>query len=73
MSKPNDGGDAFPCNGTRGMSLRDYFAAKAMQAIIAAGHKYSWDESAISDEDVYSAKHAYQCADAMLVAREAAP
>jgi len=41
MSKNETGGNAFPFEGTHslrpsnGMSLRDYFAAKAMQALIA--------------------------------------
>ena len=43
----------------KGMTLRDYFAAKAMQALI---HKNYFD---------VAAKEAYQMADAMLKAREA--
>jgi hypothetical protein len=49
---------------TTGMSLRDYFAAKAMQAIVSRG---------IVEEvplEVY-ASNAYKMADAMLKAREA--
>lgn len=39
MTKINNGGDAFPKGGYGGgMSLRDYFAAKAMQAFIATGN-----------------------------------
>jgi len=30
----NTGGPAFPCECSAGMTLRDYFAAKAMQALI---------------------------------------
>jgi hypothetical protein len=47
MNEQNNGGQAFPCdltcydqevrNEMRGMSLRDYFAAKAMQGMIANG------------------------------------
>lgn len=37
--KVNDGGPAFPVNGPNGdhpgMTLRDYFAAKAMQAMLS--------------------------------------
>jgi hypothetical protein len=47
-----------------GMSLRDYFAAKAMQAIIMS----------VDDKDDMSApitESAYKWADAMLKAREA--
>ena len=49
-----------------GMTLRDYFAAKAMQGMLAGllgyGHDIMWDQIA---ED------AYKQADAMLKAREA--
>ncbi|MGX9740460.1 hypothetical protein [Pseudocitrobacter corydidari] len=75
MSKENHGGPAFPhirkpvapgveeviTNG--GMSLRDYFAAKAMQGIISSECNYG----AFSD----LASDAYSIADAMLRAREA--
>jgi hypothetical protein len=48
-----------------GMTLRDYFAAKAMQTILAAGgvidHEYFWE----------NAQLAYKQADEMLNAREA--
>lgn len=57
------GGPAFPYEyghpGNKGMTLRDYFAAKAMQAIT---QKYS-HEGDIS-------RNAYKIADAMLKARE---
>lgn len=43
-----------------GMTLRDYFAAKAMQAYVAGG--------GVNDEKV--ARWAYDTADAMLKARE---
>lgn len=45
-----------------GMSLRDYFAAKAMQAFAAAEYN-----SRLECE--HWAKHAYMMADAMLAAR----
>lgn len=45
----------------RGMDLRDYFAAKAMQALI-------WDIAGFEDKEV--AKHSYEIADAMMKARE---
>lgn len=44
----------------KGMTLRDYFAAKAMQALI--------NQRAVNDAMV---QEAYQVADAMLKAREA--
>jgi len=51
----------------QGMTLRDYFAAKAMQATVDA-----WIQRSIyppTDDEV--AKNAYAIADAMLKAREA--
>jgi hypothetical protein len=48
----------------RGMTMRDYFAAKAMQGMLAGllayGHDIMWNEIA---------KDAYKMADAMLKAR----
>ena len=63
----NTGGPAFPAHhfdlaeGEHGMTLRDYFAAKAMQALI---EKYDESPVEISLE-------AYEIADAMLKQREA--
>ena len=63
------GGAAFPyaavhgCNGEYGMTLRDYFAAKAMQAILT-NHKIE------NCDDFVVANCAYQMADAMLEARK---
>ena len=45
----------------RGMTLRDYFAAKAMQGLVGAPQ--SFPRATI-------AEHAYQMADAMLAERE---
>jgi len=60
--KKETGEPAFPTRNTLndGMTLRDYFAAKAMQGKIAAG--------ATGFEDI--AFYAYKYADAMLKARE---
>jgi len=63
----NTGGPAFPTtkplehwgDPNQGMTLRDYFAAKAMQGILFEG----LDESE-------TAKNAYAMADAMLKARQ---
>lgn len=66
-----DGGPAFPVAGSEhgypvaGMSLRDYFAAKAMQGICA--HADTWG-LATSPK---IANAAYELADAMLAARSA--
>jgi hypothetical protein len=67
MSTTNTGGTAFPCHTIamhEGMTLRDYFAAKAMQSLILGltGH-----DNEIPD----TAEDAYEFADAMLKAREA--
>ena len=59
----NDGGPAFPRTGwpnETGMTLRDYFAAKAMQALIPSGQ---------SIDTMKYAESAYAVADAMLKAR----
>lgn len=68
MSKINKGGPAFPVDvpGHRiemGMTLRDYFAAKALQGFAAAEENPGWK----SIDQV--AETAYEWADAMLRAR----
>jgi hypothetical protein len=73
MSNTNNGGPAFPAEvwssdgvpeHSEGMTLRDYFAAKAMPTIYA---------EALGGEDWRDdvAREAYRMADAMLKAREA--
>ncbi|MGE2011255.1 hypothetical protein GP938_23285 [Escherichia coli] len=62
MSRENNGGPAFPNQGYEGLTIRDYFAAKAMQGIISSECNYG----AFSD----LASDAYSIADAMLRARE---
>jgi hypothetical protein len=64
----NDGGPAFPRTGAdghtspqSGMTIRDYFAAAALQGLLANGGCPTWDDDA---------KAAYAAADAMLKARE---
>ena len=63
MSEIDDGGGAFPRNVEgkyfMGMTLRDYFAAKAMQALI-------YDDALFSEIP----QQAYVLADQMLKARE---
>jgi hypothetical protein len=71
-SEQDDGGPAFPIVetdlilGTRidtGMTLRDYFAAKAMQAMLSLEDVHlNWGESQL-------AKWSYEQADAMLEER----
>lgn len=71
MSEPiDDGGPAFPNNDAHGcafagMTLRDYFAAKAMAAIIA--------NPECVKNPVQIAGHAFDYADAMLEEREVKP
>ena len=67
MNTKNDGGPAFPESGERGkasggegMTLRDYFAAKAMQGMVANPENVSRAGASL----------AYRMADAMLAARE---
>ena len=84
MSNTNTGGPAFPRAGNEwadmawveapakdGMTMRDYFAAKAMQGLMGR----SWANTATGKfpenlHDIW-ATAAYQMADAMLKARDA--
>ncbi len=65
----NDGGPAFPSEYTLpenpGMTLRDYFAAKAMQGLFSCGKAHDEHTAHVT------AKASYLMADAMLKAREA--
>jgi hypothetical protein len=57
-----------------GMTLRDYFAAKAIQAILPSYQNVFDDETGSDDDPTFPellAKDAYVMADAMLKAREA--
>jgi hypothetical protein len=73
MSNTNTGGPAFPqfvisnfgAHVEGGMTLRDYFAAKAMQSILQAKDVHD------SREWYNTAWIAYQVSDEMLKAREA--
>ena len=71
-NKINDGGQAFPravqfddafING-HGMTLRDYFAAAALQGLMA---EYDPED----ELEQHIAKWSYKAADAMIKAREA--
>jgi hypothetical protein len=79
MSNTNTNASAFPypfydekghcIDGIEGMTLRDYFAAKAMQGLMGR----SWADAAGKfPENLHGvwATAAYQMADAMLKARE---
>ena len=71
MSNTNTGGTAFPCDLTaydpevqremQGMTLRDYFAAKALWGVLNENHM----------TQKQMAKWSYEVADEMLRAREA--
>ena len=77
MSKPSDGGPAFPTNTHEfetvgreqyvlsydGMTLRDYFAAAALQGLTKNPNNH-WGSRAEAAEDFY------KLADAMLAERE---
>jgi hypothetical protein len=74
MSNTNTGGPAFPNEGgpgnlwnEKGMTLRDYFAAKAMQGILAGTHPIVKETEPLPTV----ARVAYAQADAMLEARDA--
>lgn len=65
MSKPN-GGPAFPNESHDGMSLRDYFAAQAMQAFFSGQGK----PNALNQDYVEKmGVQAYRLADALIKAR----
>lgn len=79
----DDGGCAFPCGGDMsdrlwkpepGMSLRDYFAGKALQAIISHTElvedgKFLAGPAPGTSAIENFAEFSYLCADAMLAAR----
>ena len=80
MSNTNTGGPAFPMNRVkqeapnlnvileqRGMTLRDYFAAKAMQSLMERNKNIDLTPHEACVTSVF----AYEMADAMLEAREA--
>ena len=73
MTTPKDGGPAFPSEGkdhgnpkyhSPGMSLRDYFAGLAMQALVTKCG-FPVDEDTIDCADL-----SYKLADAMLAERD---
>jgi hypothetical protein len=70
MSDTNTGGPAFPAPAgvshitEQGMTLRDYFAAKAMAQLMLSS-------PVVQDDARTTASWAYEYADAMLKAREA--
>ena len=77
MVNKETGGPAFPGVDEQGepytgMTLRDYFAAKAMQGLCTGySHDKTWPNTDEPEEYEVVALHAYMMADAMLKAREA--
>ncbi len=83
MNDTNTGGPAFPVPGlyraeyNNGMTLRDYFAAKAMVSILSQKDAHDgreWNSTAYAHDGREwnsTAWMSYQIADAMLKAREA--
>jgi len=75
MSTKDTGGPAFPSHGSmgevaqEGMTLRDYFASKALQGLLADPEPF---EDCGEGLPMAYAYEAYVYADAMLRAREAA-
>lgn len=64
MDQTNDGGPAFPGEtwGSKGMSLRDYFAGQALAGMLA--------NPELPTDAEYIAKWSYLNADAMLAERQ---
>lgn len=73
MAQTPDGGSAFPklyySDGT-GMSLRDYFAAKALHAVIDAYIVGNGPTVGTDHLPRNCAAHAYRIADAMLAEKD---
>ena len=82
MSKIDDGGQAFSENWNEGLTIRDYFAAKAMAALLSRRDLY-FVISPVATPPRFSefncprkcysrvlAELSYQAADAMLAARK---
>ena len=77
MNKINDGGPAFghgdhQHGGSAGMSLRDWFAGQALQGMLAHATRYRPRPEAPANWHDAIAEEAYEIADAMLAAQEAA-
>jgi len=75
----DDGGQAFPttfdrCNGVAGMTLRDYFAAKALpeliDKVVLRDQETGMPQAVVTEVQEKIARGAYAYADAMLAERE---
>jgi hypothetical protein len=71
VKNTNNGGPAFPahaqCGEETGMTLRDYFAAKAMQGLLAAGAGAQYGDTSMEA----LARASYYVAEDMLKERAA--
>ncbi len=77
MSKINDGGPAFAYGdnihgGHSGMSLRDYFAAQALNGLLASVDPVTGFDT-FEEFSNHLASTSYKYADALLAAREVTP
>ena len=70
-TQPNDGGPAFACASDHfdqaGMTMRDYFAAAALQGYLA-GRNSCRHENPSNHQALIAAEYCYRYADAMLAA-----
>jgi len=68
----NDAARVTAVGGEGGMDLRDYFAAKAMQAVFPKNWEMFMNETYDSPEEAVdgTASDAYELADAMMKARQ---
>jgi hypothetical protein len=79
VSAINNGGQAFPWHERGihyGMTLRDYFAAKAIPSVYATAMREAEQGSGLFQDEHWRiglAADAYALADAMLAAREVKP
>lgn len=62
--------DVHPAESVSGMTLRDYFAARAMQQFVHQRDHNVWASDRWAECRAEIAKAAYNIADAMLAARE---
>ena len=70
IAKAQAMGFGWPAPVSRGMSLRDYFAAAALQGILASNYDPHGGEESASSDNKACALHAYEIADAMIAERE---
>ena len=68
MEKKDDGGRAFPSELGYGITIRDYFAAKAMAKLLP-NIEFIWSQKTVEQLNETS-RYAYKMADAMLKARK---